>query len=125
MSGRRRKGRNFTHFPATVPCRPISPLKAQRAAELWLIVCFTGTLWLHWRERVDALGTQTMAAAVAGPAISKKEVAEIFADEEMEDGDGERPPTIAMLLAGTRWTLGLDLSRFQAEALWSQDRRTL
>jgi hypothetical protein len=43
---------------------------------------------------------------VGGPAISRKEAAEMF-----EDGgeDDEGKSTIAMLLAATRWVLTLDL----------------
>jgi hypothetical protein len=57
-----------------------------------------------------------MAVAVGGPAISKKEAAEMF--EEDDDDDG-REPTIAMLLAATRWVLALDLPRSQSD-LWSR-----
>jgi hypothetical protein len=87
----------------------MSPTQARRASELWLIYCFMGTLLLHWRERVDPVGTVTMAVAIGGPAISRKEAAAMFADEEDAEGDG-REPTIAMLLAATRWVVALDLS---------------
>jgi hypothetical protein len=79
--------------------------------ELWLINCFTATLWLHWRSRLDALGTMRMMVAVGGPAISKKQAAEMFEDDGEDTEDDDDEPTIAMLLAATRWVLALDLPR--------------
>jgi hypothetical protein len=87
----------------------MSPAQARRAAELWLIYCFTGTLWLHWRERVDPVGTMTMVVAVGGPAIGKKEAAAMLDDGEEDAEDSGREPTLAMLLAATRWVVSLDL----------------
>lgn len=99
MSGRSRKSKNFTlpgNPGSAPPPLPMSPAQAQRMGELWLFNCFTGTLWLHWRSRIDPVGTATMVVAVGGPAISKKDAAEMFEDDG-EDDDGE--PTIALLLA--------------------------
>jgi hypothetical protein len=112
MSGRSRKSKNFTlpgNPGAAPPPLPMSPAQAQRLGELWLINCFTATLWLHWRARLDALGTMRMMVAVGGPAISKKQATEMFEDEEGDAEDDGREPTIAMLLAATRWVLALDL----------------
>jgi hypothetical protein len=86
----------------------MTPSQAQRASEAWVIYCFTAALLLHWRSRVDAVGTMTMMVAVGGPAIGKEEAAEIF-----EDDDGE--PEIAILLAATRWVLALALPKSQSE----------
>jgi hypothetical protein len=95
----------------------MSPAQARRAGELWLIYCFMGTLLLHWRERVDPVGTMMTVVAIGGPAIGRKEADALFVDEEDAEGDG-REPTIAMLLAATRWVVALDLSRSQGD-LWS------
>lgn len=119
MSGRGRKSKNFTlpgNPGAPPPVLPISPAQAARVGELWLIHCFTGALLLHWRSRLDPVGTMAMAVAVGGPAISRKEAAEMF--EEDEDDDG-REPTTAILLAATRWVVGLELPRSQSD-LWSR-----
>jgi hypothetical protein len=114
LSGRSRKSKNFSlpaNPGATPPPLPMSPAQARRAREIWLIFCFTATLWLQWRARLDAMGTMAMMVAVGGPAIGKKEAAEMFgADAEDPEDDG-REPTIAMLLAATRWVLALDLSK--------------
>jgi hypothetical protein len=118
MSGRSRKSKNFTlpgNPGSAPPPLPMSPAQARRVGELWLINCFTATLWLHWRARLDALGTVRMVVAVGGPAIGKKQAAEMF--EDAEDDDDE--PTIAMLLAATRWVLTLDLPGSQSD-LWSR-----
>lgn len=117
MSGRSRKSKNFTlpGNPGSVPPPlPMSPAQAGRLGELWLIHCFTGTLLLHWRSRLDALGTMRMVVAVGGPAISKKEAAEMFEEEEEEEEDAHLP-SIAMLWAATRWVLALDLPGSQSE----------
>jgi hypothetical protein len=75
-----------------------------------------GTLLLHWRERVDPVGTMTMVVAVGGPAISGKEAAAMFVENEEDTEDGGREPNIAMLLAATRWVVALDLSESQGES---------
>jgi hypothetical protein len=122
MSGRSRKSKNFTlpgNPGSAPPPLPMSPAQAQRVGKLWLINCFTATLWLHWRSRIDPVGTATMVVAVGGPAISKKEAAKIFEDDAGDTADDGREPTIAMLLAATRWVVGLDLPRSQSD-LWSR-----
>lgn len=131
MSGRSRKGKNFTlpGSPGSAPPPlPMSPAQTRRVGELWLINCFTATLWLHWRARLDALGTIQMVVAVGGPAISSKDAAEMFETDEEDAEDDGREPTIAMLLTATRWVLALDLPRSQSD-LWSRrpvaDRRRL
>jgi hypothetical protein len=57
-----------------------------------------------------------MMVAVGGSAISKKDAAEMFEDVAE---DGGRLPTIAMLLAATRWVVALDLPGNQGEQ-WSR-----
>lgn len=52
-----------------------------------------------------------MMVAVGGPAISKKQAAEMFEDDGEDTEDDDDEPTIAMLLAATRWVLALDLPR--------------
>jgi hypothetical protein len=118
VSGRSRKSKNFTlpgNPGSAPPPLPMSPAQARRVGELWLINCFTATLWLHWRSRIDPVGTATMVVALGGPAISKKDAAAMYEDAE-DDG---REPTITMLLAATRWVIGLDLPRSLSD-LWSR-----
>lgn len=120
MSRRRRKSKDFSipgNPGAAAPPLPLSSVQAQRLGELWLLHCFTGTLWLHWRTRLDALGTLRMVAAVGGPAVSKKDAAEVLeSNEEGDEDDGL--PTTAMLLAANRWYAGLRLPRTRLQ-LWS------
>lgn len=97
----------------------MSPFQAGRVGELWLINCFTATLWLHWRSRLDALGTMRMVVAVGGPAISKKQAAEMFDDDGDDAEDDDDEPTAAMLLAATRWVLALGIPKSQGN-LWSR-----
>jgi hypothetical protein len=59
-----------------------------------------------------------MVFAVGGPAVSKKDAAEMFGDAEDDDQDEDHLPTIAMLLAATRWYVGLLMPRTRLE-LWS------
>jgi hypothetical protein len=92
----------------------VSGRSPKARGELWLINCFTATLWLHWRSRIDPVGTATMVIAVGGRAISKKDAAKLFEGDE----DDAEPP-IAMLLAATRWVVGLDLPRSQSD-FWSR-----
>jgi hypothetical protein len=122
VSGRSRKSKNFTlpgNPGSAPPPLPMSPAQARRVGELWLFNCFTATLWLHWRSRIDPVGTATMVVAVGGPAISKKEAAEMFEDDGDDAEDDGCEPTIAMLLAATRWVVSLDLPRSQSD-LWSR-----
>jgi hypothetical protein len=93
----------------------MSPAQAGRLGELWLISTFTATLWLHWRTRLDALGTMKMAVAFGGPLIGEKEAAQMFEDDDADDG---HLPTIAMLAAATQWVVALDLPTSRGE-LWS------
>jgi hypothetical protein len=122
VSGRSRKSKNFTlpgNPGSAPPPLPMSPAQAQRVGELWLINCFTAVLWLHWRSRLDALGTMRMVVAVGGPAISTKQAAEMLEGDRDDAKNDDCEPTIAMLLAATRWVLALDLPRSQCD-LWTR-----
>jgi hypothetical protein len=122
VRGRSRKSKNFTlpgNPGAAPPALPMTPSQAQRAREVWLIYCFTAALLLHWRSRVDAVSTMTMMVAIGGPAVGKREAAELLNDGAEDAEDYGRPPTIAMLLAATRWVVAHDLHRSQSD-LWSR-----
>lgn len=60
-----------------------------------------------------------MVVAVGGPAIGKKQAAKMFEDDGDDAEDDDDEPTIAMLLAATRWVLTLDLPGSQSD-LWSR-----
>jgi hypothetical protein len=82
----------------------MSPAQARRVGELWLINCFTATLWLHSLADRPCRDSDD-DARFWRTAISKKEAAAMVEDDEGDAENDGRAPTIAMLLAATRWVL--------------------